>query len=378
MLIGIDASRATVSQRTGTEGYSLHIIRGLIAQGREHRFRLYFRDEPDPDLVPAQDNIELLAINRRRFWTHTGLRAALKRNPPDVLFVPAHVIPWPTAFGVPSVVTAHDLGYLHYPDKHPLFARLYLDWSTRHSASIARRVIAVSQATAQDLVALNGVPRDKIRVVHSGIDEMLQPVVDESVLEDLRQRLGIGGPYILHVGSIQPRKNLTRLVDAFQQIMDTVEGLRLVLAGRPAWGDKSLLEHIERLNLGDRIVLPGYVPDEDLAALYSGASVYAFPSLYEGFGFPALEAMACGTPVVCANTSSLPEIVGDAALTFAPTDVAGQAAALQRVLTEPDLRARLVERGFERARQFTWESAARETLAVLQEAADIASAAINP
>jgi glycosyltransferase involved in cell wall biosynthesis len=375
MLIGIDASRATVAQRTGTEGYSLHIIRGLIAQGEEYCFRLYFREEPEPGLVPDQDNVECEVIRRRRLWTHTGLRKSLQRNPPDVLFVPAHTLPWPTAGGVPSVVTAHDLGYLHYPDKHPLLARLYLDWSTRHSASIARRIIAVSQATAQDLVALNGIPRDKIRVVHSGVDEKLMPVRDEVVLRDMKKRLGIKGPYVLHVGSIQPRKNLTRLVEAFAQIMDIVVGLRLVLVGRKAWGDQSLIDRINDLDLSERVVLPGYVPDDDLAALYSGASVYAFPSLYEGFGFPALEAMACGTPVVCANTSSLPEIVGDAALTFAPTDVDGQADALRRVLTDPALSKRLVERGFARIQQFTWESAARATLAVICEAASIAQAA---
>jgi glycosyltransferase involved in cell wall biosynthesis len=376
MLIGIDASRATVAQRTGTEGYSLHIIQGLITQGNEYHFRLYFRDEPGPDLLPNQNNVECEVIRRRRFWTHTGLRKSLQRNPPDVLFVPAHTLPWPTAAGVPSVVTAHDLGYLHYPDKHPLLARLYLDWSTRHSASIARRVIAVSQATAQDLVALNGIPRDKIRVVHSGVDEELQPVRDEAILRDMKKQFGIKGPYVLHVGSIQPRKNLARLVEAFSQAMDVVEGLRLVLAGRRAWGDQSLLDRIHELDLAERVVMPGYVPDADLAALYSGASVYAFPSLYEGFGFPALEAMACGTPVVCANTSSLPEIVGDAALTFAPTDVAGQADALRRVLTDPALRKHLVERGFARLQQFTWEAASRETLAVICEAASIAQAAM--
>jgi glycosyltransferase involved in cell wall biosynthesis len=376
MLIGIDASRATVAQRTGTEGYSLHIIRGLIAQGDEYRFRLYFREESKPGLVPNQDNVECEIIRRRRLWTHTGLRKSLQRNPPDVLFVPAHTLPWPSTRGVPSVVTAHDLGYLHYPDKHPLLERLYLDWSTRHSASIARRVIAVSQATAQDLVALNGIPRDKIRVVHSGVDEELHPVRDEAILQDMRQRLGIKGPYVLHVGSIQPRKNLARLVEAFAQTKDVVEGLKLVLAGRRAWGDQSLIDRIDELDLGERVVMPGYVPDEDLAALYSGASVYAFPSLYEGFGFPALEAMACGTPVACANTSSLPEIVADAALTFAPTDVASQADALRRVLTDPALKNRLVERGFVRVQLFTWETAARETLAVICEAASIAKAAM--
>lgn len=369
MLIGIDASRATVAQRTGTEGYSLHIIRGLAAIGQEHRFRLFFRDEPPADLVPPYGNVEQRVIQRPRLWTHSGLGPAVRREPLDVLFVPAHVIPWPNTGCTPSVFTTHDLGYMHYPDKHPIFERLYLGWSTRHSVSAARRVIAVSKATAHDLTALLGVPPEKIRVVYSGIDESLRPVRDPSRIADLRQRLGIPGPYILHVGSVQPRKNLIRLVEAFARVADSITGLSLVLAGRLGWGYRSLLARIRQLRLEKRVLLPGYVPDEDITTLYSGALVYAFPSLYEGFGFPALEAMACGTPVVCANTSSLPELVGDAALTFAPTDVEALAAALRRLLTEEGLRRTLIERGFERVKRFTWDACARATLDVLAEAA---------
>lgn len=371
MLIGIDASRATVSLRTGTEGYSLHIIRGLINCAAEHRFRLYLRDEPEEGLVPQQDNIEQVVIRRARLWTHTGLGPTVARERPDVLFVPSHVIPWPGTGPVPSVFTAHDLGYLHYPEKHPFFSRLYLDWSTRHSASTARRVIAVSKATAHDLHTLNGVPLSKIRVVHSGVDETLAPVRDEQRVEALKRRLGIGGPYVLHVGSLQPRKNLVRLVEAFDQVKDAVPGLLLVLAGRPGWNVQPIHDRISALGLEDRVLLPGYVPDEDLATLYSGAEVYAFPSLYEGFGFPALETMKCGTPLVCAGTSSLPELVGNAALAFPPTDVDSMAAALRRVLTDRALHDDLVRRGFERVELFTWEQAARETLDVLVEAAEL-------
>jgi len=370
MLIGIDASRATVEQRTGTEGYSLHIIRGLIEQGRDHRFRLYFRDQPEAALVPEQDNIEKRVIIKPHMWTHRGLGPDVRRDPPDVLFVPAHVIPWPSTDDVPAVVTAHDLGYMHYPSKHPLFSRLYLDWSTRHSASAARRIIADSKATAHDLIALIKIPPEKIRVVHPGVDDLLQPVEDQKKIDNLRKRLGISGPYILHVGSIQPRKNLVRLVDAFDQLKNEIDGLTLVLAGRLGWGYKPLLDHIKKLDLSERVIIPGYVADEDLSTLYSGAEVYAFPSLYEGFGFPALEAMACKTPVVCANTSSLPELVQDAALTFAPTDVDALVNVLRKVLTEPGVKNKLVEYGYQRAKRFSWEASARSILSILVEAAE--------
>lgn len=370
MLIGIDASRATVAQRTGTEGYSLHIIKGLLQHGGEHCFRLYFRDDPPENLFPQQDNVENCVIYQARLWTHTGLGPAIRREHPDVFFVPAHVIPWPDVNPVPAVVTAHDLGYLHYPTKHPLAERLYLDWSTRHSARTARRVIAVSHATKQDLVALNGIPAEKIRVVHSGIDSKLQPIDNAQKIADLQNRLHIPGPYVLHVGRIQSRKNLTRLVEAFSQIKYLMPDLHLVLAGREVWGGQSVSNRIRQLGLENQVICIGYVEEDDLPTLYSGAIVFAFPSLYEGFGFPVLEAMACGTAVVCSNTSSLPELVGDAALTVAPTDVTALAESIARLVTDQQLRQTLIARGFEHVKHFTWDSAARLTLDVLTEATD--------
>ena len=368
MLIAIDASRATSPYRTGTEGYSLQIIRALAAQGQQHRFHLYFRDAPPEGLLPVGENIEYRIIGRRRLWTHTALGPAVRRDRPDVLFVPAHVIPWPGVGSVPSVVTIHDLGYLRYPDSHPFLSRLYLDGSTRHSTRVARRVIAISQATADDLAKLNGVPRQKIRVVYFGLGDAAARENRPSPKE-VCARLGIPGPYILHIGSLHPRKNLARLIDAFALVRDVLDNLSLILAGRPGWGYEQLLEKIAALGLEKRVILPGYISDADRAALYEGAQVFAFPSLYEGFGFPVLEAMMHAVPVVCSNTSSLPEIVDDAALTVNPLDVEGLASALSRLLIEKDLRRDLVKRGFQRIKLFSWEACARATLEVLAEAA---------
>lgn len=376
MLIGIDASRTTVSQRTGTEGYSLHIINGLIALGPEHQFRLYVRDEPGPGLFPQQDNVEVRYINQPRLWTHRGLGPEVRSNPPDVLFVPAHVIPWPGVGSVPSVVTLHDLGYLHYPGKHALLDRMYLNWSTRHSASTATRVITPSKATAHDLNQLNNISLDKISVVYSGVTDFLNPGIPAEDIAEMRLHFGIDGPYIMHVGRVEPRKNLGRLVQAFARIKPNHPDLKLVLAGRPGRDSAALQTQVEELGLADDVLFAGYVPDEMLPALYCAADLYAFPSLYEGFGFPALEAMASGTPVVCSNTSSLPELVGDAALTVPPTDIGLMANALERVLTDPDLSASLVHKGLERVAAFTWESASQHTLEVLADAASVASQTI--
>jgi glycosyltransferase involved in cell wall biosynthesis len=368
MRIAIDASRATVARRTGTEAYSLHLIHALIAEGGAHQLLLYFRDSPPPGLIPAVPNVHIEVIARRRLWSHLGLGPAVRRARPDVLFVPSHVIPWPGVGDIPAVVTVHDLGYVRHPEAQPMLRRLYLDGSTRHSVRVARRVIAVSQTTADDLTALYHVPRTKVRVIHSGIDARLKPVDNLPAIVAMRDRYHIPGPYVLHVGTLHSRKNLIALVEAFDQVKDRVEGLLLVLAGQPGWGYDRLVRRIGQLGLQARVMLPGYIEDADLPALYSGARVYVFPSLYEGFGFPALEAMACGTPVVCTNASSLPELVGDAALTFPPDDRHALAEAISRVLTDETLQAGLVGRGFEQVQKFSCRTCARKTLEVLAEA----------
>lgn len=367
MRIGIDASRATLQQRTGTEGYSLHVIRGILTAGVEHDFILYFRDLPPDGLFPEQDNVSYRVIPATRFWTHSSLRKAVISDKPDVLFVPAHVLPWPGVRGVTAVVTIHDLGYKHFPDKHPLGERLYLNWSTRHSARSARRIIVHSNATAHDLISLENVPDEKIKVIYPGVDPSLGPATGEEIAR-VTEKYQITHPYILHIGRMEPRKNLSRLLEAYSIVRAQIPNCSLVFAGRYNEKYHTFKKVMERLDNQANVHLTGYIPDEDKAALYSGASVYIFPSLYEGFGFPALEAMACGVPVICSNTSSLPELVADAALTIAPTDTAGMAKAIIKVLTDDGYAKDLVKKGMKRVSQFSWENCSRETLETLLKA----------
>ncbi|GAB4400431.1 MAG: glycosyltransferase family 1 protein [Anaerolineales bacterium] len=363
MHIGIDASRAARTVRTGTENYSLHVIRALIDLGTHHTFTLYFNQPPEPDLFPARPNVRLRVIPFPRLWTHIRLAAEVRLRPPDVLFVPAHVLPlWPGR----AVATVHDLGYRHFPQAHPWAARMYLDWGTRHNARAGRLVIADSHATREDLVRFYGVPADKIRVAYPGLRPDLQPVRDAAAMEAVQRRYGIEPPYVLYVGTLQPRKNLTRLIEAFAHVPPPH---RLVLAGRKGWMYGEILRRAEELGIGERVLFPGYVPDEDLPALLTGAALFAFPSLYEGFGLPVLEAMVCGAPVVCSNTSSLPEVAGDAAILVSPTDTQALAAAMNRVLADEGLRAELVRRGRERAQRFTWRRCAETILKALEDAA---------
>lgn len=370
MLIGIDASRALVAQRTGTEAYSLHLVRALLNEPTSHRFRLYLNAAPPAGLFPASSHGELRVIPFPRLWTHVRLSAEMLLDPPDLLFVPSHVLP--LAHPRRSVVTVHDLGHRYYPEAHTATQRLYLEWSTRYHVRSAAHLIADSEATKADLVRLYGADPERVTVSYLGIDPALHPIRDPNLILGVRHKYGIEGPYLLYVGTLQPRKNLVRLIEAFATLVQrgaTGADLTLVLAGKRGWMSEGILAKAREAGIAGRVHVAGYVDERDLAALYSGATLFVIASLYEGFCLPVLEAMACGTPVVCSNTSSLPEVVGDAALTFDPHDVEEMAAAMGRLLVDSNLRVELVARGHERCARFTWGACARRVIDVLERVA---------
>lgn len=371
MLIGVDASRATRSQRTGTEAYAYFLIQALIplAESRGHRLRLYFNRTPAPDLFAQSPAVEARVIRLARMWTHMRLAAELRRRPPDVFFTPAHVIPI-SYFG-PSVATVHDLGYLAFPEAHTRRQLAYLRWSTAHNARRSRLVIADSDATRADLSTHYGIDPGKINVIYPGADPLLAPVTDGTELALVRERYKLRQPYLLAIGTIQPRKNLERLVEAY-----AASGLaaQLVLAGMSGWRSGPILAAVNRyqrqLTEGEpAIIMPGYVADEDKAALISGAQALLFPSLYEGFGFPVLEGNACGTPVLAADASSLPEIAADAALLVDPLNTGAIADGIQRITADQALRVRLVRAGLENVKRFNWEKSAGQVMAALEQVA---------
>lgn len=371
-VIGIDASRAVRpgSLRTGTELYSrqliYHLAPLLSRRKPSWQLRLYSDTPPDPSLALTTAGWRVMPFPR--LWTHLRLSIEMAVHPPAVLFVPAHVLPlWHPAR---TLVTVHDLGYLYFPDAHPPRQRRYLDWSTRWNARVATRVLADSQATAQDLENRLGTPRDKIRVVYPGF-EGDQGLATAAPAAEILPRYEIRPPYVLYVGTVQPRKNLARLAHAFAQVLATWQGSgprpQLVLAGRPGWLADAVLTAVAQAGLGDALRMPGYVPAADLPALLGNAALLAFPSLYEGFGFPILEAQAAGVPVLTSNTSSCPEVAGSGALLVDPLDVADIAAGLRRLLVDDALRAQLVQQGRNNLRRFAWERTAQQVAGVLDE-----------
>jgi glycosyltransferase involved in cell wall biosynthesis len=354
MLIGIDASRAIVAHPTGTEVYSQRLIQALLELESTHQFRLYFREPPPAGTFAGAD---LRTIPFPRLWTHIRLSWEMARRPPKVLFIPAHVLPpiHPRA----SLVTVHDLGYRHFPEAHPPLQRLYLDLTTRWNARAAAHILADSQATKADLVTHYATPPDRISVAYPGYDQTLVPTRDLAKIEATKSRYTITGDYFLYLGTLQPRKNLARVIDAFATIKTKAA---LVLAGKRGWLYDDLFRHVRQLGLEKRVIFPGYIAEEDKADLLSGASAFVFPSLYEGFGLPVLEAQACGCPVITSTTSSLPEVVGDGALLVDPRNSSAIADAMQRIATDPTLSESLVERGFINARRFSWTTCAQTVL----------------
>jgi glycosyltransferase involved in cell wall biosynthesis len=277
----------------------------------------------------------------------------------DLLYSTAFVTPLAARW--PTVVTIYDLSFLHHPKALSGARRGYLRLFSHLSCRRARRIIAISESTRRDLVKQWGIAADKIDVAYPGVGEQFRPLPEDEV-EAFRARQGLPPRFILHLGTLEPRKNLVRLIQAFARLKTDA---KLVLAGGRGWLYDEITAEIERLGLQDRVVLPGYIADEALCFWYNAASVLAYPSLYEGFGLPVIEAMACGTPVVTSTASSLPEAAGEAGLLVDPHDIEMLAEALQRALTDEVLQEEMRKRGLSQAARFTWEATAATTVATL-------------
>jgi glycosyltransferase involved in cell wall biosynthesis len=287
--------------------------------------------------------------------------ALLARDGIDVVHAPVNVSPHFAKR--PTVVTVHDLAFRLYPEQYPGLKRRYLDALTRRSVEQADQVIAVSENTRADLLRFYRVNPERVRVIPNGVDPLLRPVDDAEVLARFRARHQLPDEFILALSTLQPRKNLIALFRAWARL-DASTRLPLVVAGARGWKVDPIFEEVRALGIADQVRFTGYAAGDELALWYSAATLFVYPSLYEGFGLPLLEAMACGTPVVSSNASSLPEVAGDAALLIDPRDVDGLATAIDRLAHDPMLRTDLAKRGIERARQFSWMRTARETVEV--------------
>ena len=301
----------------------------------------------------------------RILWEQLVAPVVVVRDRAAALFCPLNVIP--LLLRRPAVVTVHDLAFLRFPDRFEAKKQRYLAALTRASVRRAAHVLTVSEFTRREVIALLDVPPEKVTATPNGRDERLGPLAHE-VVEQFRRRQGLPPRFLLFLGTLEPRKNLMTLLRAFAQERDAI-GVPLVVAGGKGWMYEPIFQQVADLGLREQVHFAGFVPGDELGLWYNAATALVYPSLYEGFGLPPLEAMQCGTPVVASNAASLPEVVGDAALTVDPSSVDHLAAALVRVMADRELRAELRRRGIEQAQQFSWERTAAGTLAALRGAA---------
>ena len=367
MRIGVDYTAAAY-QGAGIGRYTRALIRALTRLDRSNEYRLFVagRDGAHGQARwPA--NVRLCAIplsqrNLTRMWHRLRLPLPVEifTGALDLFYSPDFVLP--PVLRARTLLTVHDLSFVRHPQTADPRLYRYLNAVVPRSVRRADHILADSQNTARDLANLWGVPSKKLSVLYSGVESRFRPMTDEAELARVRKRYHLPQRFILSVSTLQPRKNYERLITAFSQLLSTAGGRphRLVIAGGKGWLYEPIFDRVRKFGLEKVVLFPGFVADEDLPALYTLADLFAFPSLYEGFGLPVLEAMACGTPVVCSEASSLPEVAGDAALLVDPLDVDSWAAAMREALSDEELRRTLVARGLAQARRFSWEQAARE------------------
>jgi len=368
--IGIDYT-AAVRQGGGIGRYTRNLIRALAALDRENRYTLFTAGRGDDGLGPWPENFRLRSLPFSDRWMHIfwqrlrlPVPVQVVTGPLDLFHSPDFVLP-PTG-RAPAVLTVHDLSFLRFPQFFVPGFRAYLEGAVSRAVKRARHILADSQSTRRDLIALLSVEPERVSVLYPGVEGRFRPVEDGRELARVRARYALPERFVLGLGTLQPRKNFATLMEAFRRL--PAADLHLVIAGGRGWMFEDTLALAEQPDLVGRVHFPGFVDDADLPALYTLARVFAFPSWYEGFGLPVLEAMACGTPVVAADNSSLPEVVGEAGLLVDAADAEAVAEALERILGDAELRARLIAAGREQAAKFRWEDAARRLLAVYRAA----------
>ncbi|MEX2158398.1 MAG: glycosyltransferase family 1 protein [Dehalococcoidia bacterium] len=353
----------------GAGVYTYQLVRALANAPGTHRLAIFARPGLFDDLAEQHENVHVVHVEPasrggRLAWEQAVLPLLLRRMRIDVLHSPHHHTPV-AAIGVRRVVTFHDVTFLLLPERYPLARRLYMESVTRAAARIARAVITPSQTVREEVVRRLGVPQERVVTVY----EAAAPQYTSASSDDIgraRWKYHLPNEYLLSVGSLEPGKNRPRLIRAYARLRERGLESPLVIVGQPAWQYEAEYELVARLGLSEHVKFLGYVPDEDLPALYSGATVFVFPSLYEGFGLPLLEAMACGAPVITSQGSATQEVAGDAALLIDPRDTDAIERAIDQLISNRWLRSDLRTRGLEQAKKFSWERAARDTLAVYQ------------
>lgn len=353
MRIGIDAGSASGAS-TGIGCYTRNLIEYVEKTGEAEFLRF----------LPGKDDLNTI---ERIKWENFGLPAKVKKEEIDLLHVPGFAGPLLKGRNK-TVTTVHDLIGMIYPDNLGKISRFYWQRWLPGCVKNSDMIIADSENTKRDIINLLGVSSEKIEVILLAADERFKPIIDTEALGAVREKYELPDEFILGVGTIEPRKNLISLIEAYSEhLNENKTGIKLVLVGKKAWGMSSVEKRAKELGVEDDVIFTGYIDDEDLPSIYNLAEFFVYPSHYEGFGLPVLEALSCGTPVITSNVSSLPEVAGEAAVYVSPDDVRGLKGSLLELEENKALREELSGKALERAKLFSWKDTAQKTLDVYRK-----------
>ena len=368
MKIAIDGYEANSPQRLGSSQVGFNLIKYINKIDEKNDYTVLIPEAPLEDFPPERERFNYKILHPKRLWTYWTLPLFLYRNKNkyDVFFTPTHYIP--RFAPCKRVVTIFDLSFIHFPESFTKIDLWKLSNLTKFSIKDANHIITISQFSKRDIINQYKVDKDKITVAYPGFNSNIFFPVDLPKIQPVLEKYHIRGNYIIYVGTIQPRKNLVRLMEAVSKI----EGLNLVVVGkttgpgRQGWMYEDILQAPKKLGIEQRVIFTGFVPNKDLAVLLNGAVAFIQPSLWEGFGIPVVEAMACGVPVIVSNVSSLPEIVGKAGLLIDPYSIDQIEQAIRTVIADKKLRSKLSKLGLKQSSKFSWQKMARVVLKALE------------
>lgn len=365
--VGIDANEANVEKRVGISEYAFQILSNIYELRKKnetnYNFVIYLKQKPMQVLPPQSSWWKYKVVAPKKMWTQIAMpiHLFLSANKPDVFLTLTHYAP--RFAQMPTIVSVMDLSYLHFPQTFRKNDLYQLTKWTKYSVEKSKKVITISNSSKDDIIKHYKVPAEKVEVVHLG----LKPISMEQHSKQLSD-FGITKKFVLFVGTLQPRKNISKLVESFSLLPQSIkDNYQLVIVGKKGWLYEDILSSPEKYHIQDKVVFLDYVSDRQLPMFYKNAEVFVLPSLYEGFGLPILEAMRYGCPVVTSNVSSLPEAGGDAALYFDPESAQDIMEHIQKVLTNSELRNKMIEKGTSHYKKFTWEKAAQTVLKTIDE-----------
>lgn len=353
MKIGIDV-QTTTGQKTGFGFYVQNLVENIKKIDKHNEYIL---------LKP--DSSEDFSTPKRFIWDQFKIPAMAKNKHIDILHQPCFSLP--IFYKGKIIATIHDLIAVKFGQDIPFFSRQFFARWMPYTYKKADAIIAISEHTKKDILKYVDIHEDKITVIPSAADSKYKQIDDKKNIARVQKKYNLGDKYLLHIGTLNPRKNLIFLVDVFSQVLKRFPDYKLVIVGKEGWYFEKLYENVKQLGIQDKVIFTGYLDEQDKVYVYNGATLFVFPSLYEGFGLPPLEAMNCGIPVISSNTSSMPEVVGDAGILISPHDKDKWISSICKVLSSQDLRKKMSTQSLKRAKMFSWEQCAKKTIALYEK-----------